>query len=83
MRERTRLSGGYRVIKDAFLRQKAADEAHPTHVFYKAMLKHSTYEAYLADVGPLDVVRPNFKKGPTNGRDEILYCRRGGRIADV
>ena len=79
----TDLRGQYRIVKEAFIRQKAAAVHHPTHIFYEAMLKHNTYEGYLADVGRTMVDRPGYKAGPTNGRDEILYCRRFRRIADA
>ena len=83
MGTRTNLSGRYRLVKQAFLRQKAAAVEDPTHGFYEAMLRHDTYEAYLADVGRVTVEKPGFKAGPVNGRDEILYCRRNGRIVDA
>jgi hypothetical protein len=79
----TDLRGGYRILKDAFIRKKAQTKSDPTHIFYEAMLRHKTYEAYLADVGRTIIDRPGYKRGPTNGRDEILYCRRNDRIADA
>ena len=46
------------------------------------MLTNRTYEGYLAEVGKMEVDRIGFKAGPTNGRDEILYCRRNGWVID-
>jgi hypothetical protein len=83
MRERTALRGKYRILNDAHVRARAADETKPTHTFYKALLRHDTYESYLADVGGMVVPRPGFKAGPTSGRGEILYCRRKKAIADL
>jgi hypothetical protein len=79
----TELRGPYRIVREAFMREKAGADHDPTHIFYVAMLKHKTYEAYLADVGRTMIDRPGYKRGPTNGRDEILYCRRNGRIVDA
>jgi hypothetical protein len=44
--------------------------------------KAQTYEAYLADVGHELAGVPGLKESPFTGRQEILYCRRNGYIAD-
>jgi hypothetical protein len=62
------------------LRRKSRD--HVCAEFYVAMLLSLTYEEYLAKVGVRTVDRPDYKEGATNGRDEILYCRRSGWIVD-
>jgi hypothetical protein len=81
----TDLRGKYKILREAFIRQKASTFDDPTHIFYQAMLKHDTYDAYLADVGTKTIYRPDYKhkNGHTDGRDEILYCRRNGRIIDA
>jgi hypothetical protein len=47
------------------------------------MLRHGSYEAYLADVGTLAVELPGKKVNPITGRMEILYARRNGWIVDA
>jgi hypothetical protein len=74
MGRRTNLTGRYRVLNEAFLREKANRTFDPRHRFYEAMLSNETYEAYLAAVGD--------NRGPFSGRGEILYARRCGWIAD-
>jgi hypothetical protein len=83
MNYRTNLAGRYRILKakvGAF--QEKAERGGPTSVFYQAMLQNDNYEAYLAGIGQHTVDRPGYKAGPTNGRDEILYCRRNGWMED-
>jgi hypothetical protein len=78
----TRLAGPYELKDLEYLRRKAnADD--PRAPFYRVMIMCPTYEAYLALVGNMYVILPTeFKNGPISGRDEILYCRRNGRIED-
>ena len=77
----TELSGRYELDDLEYLRKKAnADD--PRATFYRAMIMCPTYETYLALVGHLHVMVESYKSGPISGRDEILYCRRNGRIKD-
>ena len=82
MKERTRLTGRYRLINEAFLREKA-NRDDPRRAFYVAMLANRTYEGYLAEVGQDQVMVEGFKANPISGRGEILYCRRNGWITDL
>ena len=77
----TRLTGRYSRRNETFLQEKAA-RGNEVSDFYRAMLQHNTYEAYLADVGQRLVDRPGMVVSPTSGRDEILYARRHGWIVD-
>jgi hypothetical protein len=81
MGRRTNLTGPYRVLNEARLREKANRKYDPRHVFYELMLSSSTYEAYLAAMGE-NIVRVRFRAGAISGRIEILYARRNGWIAD-
>jgi hypothetical protein len=74
MGRRTNLTGRYRLLNGAFLRERADRTFDPRHRFYQAMLSSETYEAYLAAVGD--------NRGPFSGRGEILYARRNGWIAN-
>jgi hypothetical protein len=74
MGRRTNLTGRYRVLNEASLREKAKRTFDPRHRFYQAMLSNETYEVYLAAVGD--------NRGPFSGRGEILYARHNGWIAD-
>ena len=74
MGRRANLTGRYRVLNEASLREKAKRTFDPRHRFYQAILSNETYEAYLAAVGD--------NRGPFSGRGEILYARRNGWIAD-
>jgi hypothetical protein len=67
---------------EAFLRQRASRRDDPRHVFYVAMLSNDTHEAYEATVGRMQVIIPDYKKGPISGRMEMLYARRSGWIVD-
>lgn len=78
---RTVISGPYNLLNVGFLRQQAVRD-DPRNVFYAAMLKHRTYEAYLAEVGSVGVEVPNNKMNPITGRAEILYARRNGWVVD-
>jgi hypothetical protein len=62
-------------MNEAILHEKA-NRDDPRHVFYVAMLKHRTYEGYLAEVGQTRVEVPGFKENPISGRREILFCRQ-------
>lgn len=79
----TEITGRYRLVNDAYLREKANQSDDPRHVFYVAMLTSRTYEEYLARIANMKVSVASYKTGPIDGRMEILYCRRNGRIADV
>ncbi len=54
MKEQVHLTGRYRLLNEAFLREKA-NRDDPRNVFYAAMLRNSTYTAYLAEVGQKEV----------------------------
>jgi hypothetical protein len=79
----TEIRGNYRIVKAAFLREKAGRKDDPRHKFYEAMIDNETYEGYLAQVGQEQVSVPTYKTGPINGRMEILYARRSGWIVDA
>jgi len=79
----TEIRGRYRIVNDAFLREKAGRLNDPRHKFYEAMLSSKTYEEYLAQVGQAEVTVPTFKTGSISGRREILYARRHGWISDA
>jgi hypothetical protein len=74
------LTGPYKIVNEALLREKSG-RGDPRYIFYVAMRKHKTYEAYLAAVGRT-LVEVQGRKGPFHGRGEILYCRRHGWIVD-
>jgi len=82
---RTRLSGHYTKRHADFLRQRAARADDPRSVFYEAMLKYDTYEAYENATGGIAVKVASFGNGqvPITSRAEILYARRSGHIADA
>jgi len=82
MNEQTHLSGRYRIVNEAFLREKA-NRDDPRKVFYIAMLANSSYGAYLAAVGSQAVEVNGYKQNPISGRMEILYARRKGWIRDA
>lgn len=77
----TQISGRYKRTNETFLQEKAA-RGNEVADFYRAMLQHNTYEAYLAEVGQRLVDRPGMVMSPTSGRDEILYARRNRWIVD-
>jgi hypothetical protein len=81
MPERTLLQGRYVIVDEPLLREKAS-RLDPRGEFYHAMLRHRTYEGYLAEVGRNLVEVPNYTDNPISGRAEILYCRRNGWIED-
>ena len=80
MTTRTDLRGRYRILNEAFLREKA-NRDDPRRPFYVAMLANRTYEGYLAEVGAKQVIVESYKQSPITGRMEILYARRRGWIA--
>lgn len=80
--ERTDLRGRYTRHNVEFL-QKQAQRGDPRDPFYQAMLKHDTYEAYLADVGQKKIELPGRVVHAISGRMEILYARRNGWIKDT
>ena len=77
--ERTPLRGRFVRVDEAFLREKANNHRDPRNVFYWAMLENDTYEAA---VHGIEVSTGNRQMDPTTGRQEILYARRNGWIAD-
>jgi len=85
MAYRTVLAGRYEVVDLPYLRRRANDKSDQRHVFYDAMLKHDSYEAYEAATDGIKVTAPTFGEGNASisGRDEILYARRNNRIADL
>ena len=83
MTERTHLTGRYRLLDEAFLREKANRTDDERHKLYVIMLECKTYEAYLAAVRETKIYREGYKQNPITGRGEILYCRRNGWIADA
>jgi hypothetical protein len=85
MRTRTNITGRYRVVNEAFLRERSERVFDQRHCFYQAMLSNETYEAYLAAVRGNSVKIQFWKTGPIrrqSGRGEILYARSNGWIAD-
>ena len=83
MTTQTELTGRYRILNEAFLREKA-NRDDPRRPFYVAMLANKTYEGYLAEVGQKEVMVEGFKQNPITGRMEIiLYARRSKWIADA
>ena len=74
MGKRANLTGRYRVLKEASLRERAKRTFDPRHLFYEVMLSNETYEDYLAAVGD--------NRGPFSSRTEILYARRNGWVID-
>jgi hypothetical protein len=76
------LTGRYTRLNDAFLRQRASRVDDPRYVFCVAMSGNDTFEGYDAAVEGIQVLVPSYKKGPINGRMELLYARRSGWIAD-
>lgn len=79
----TKLKGAFVLINESFIREKANRKDDPRHIFYKAMLETSTYEAYEAAVGGIEVSVETYKTGPISGRMEIKYARKRGWIADA
>ncbi len=81
----TVLTGRFTRVDLSYLRARANNASDERRVFYKAMLDHQTYEAYLDAVGGIKVFAPTFGRGeePITGRAEILYARRNHRIEDV
>jgi hypothetical protein len=76
-----KLTGRYKIVNVALLREKASRQ-DPRKRFYVSMLNNQTYEAYLAEVGQIEVEIAGYKANPISGRMEILYCRRNGWIED-
>lgn len=80
---RTSLRGTFVRINESFIRAKADRQDDPRHIFYRAMLETSTYEAYRAAVGHIKVSVEGYKAGPISGWMEIRYARKCGWIADA
>ena len=85
MSYRTNLSGRFERINSAYLRDRANDTTDKRHIFYRTILDHDTYEAYLATVGNIKVNAPGFgdSKESITGRTEIFYTRRNKRVVDA
>lgn len=83
MRERTKLTGGFRRVNSAHLKHRAGMTMDPRHFFYRAMLETDTYEAYMAETHGRMATTGDRKQDGTDGRAEILYARRHGWIVDV
>lgn len=77
------LQGRYRILDEAYLRERSNRKDDPRHVFYEAMLSNNNYAGYLASVGQKEVTVQSYKDGPISGRMEILYARRNKKIGDV
>jgi len=76
MARRLEYSGRYAFANYDRIRERAERTNDPRHVFYRAMLTHSTYEAYETDVGPMKVVAPTpFGHKTVTGHAEIVYAR--------
>jgi hypothetical protein len=82
VQERTNLRGSY-VRRGLDILTEKANRGDARDRFYRAMLRHETYEAYLADVGSVTVEISGYKANPITGRMEILYARRRGWIRDA
>ena len=81
MRNGSPLAGGYVVVNEAFVREKAARN-DPRNIFYRALLNSTTYEGYLGKVGETWFDVATHPSGPISGRMEIRYCRDRGSIED-
>ena len=75
MGPRIELKGRYKFANQKKPEERAANKQDPRHVFYEAMLRHSTFEAYDADVGDQVVVNKGQRRYVT-GRAEMSYAAR-------
>src|ERR1700730_12362379 len=73
---RLEYTGGYVFANHHKLRERAARTDDPRHIFYRAMLTHSTYDDYEADMGSRVVMVPTRRgQRPVTGHAEIRYAR--------
>ncbi len=77
MADRTVLTGRVQAGRSLYLRARADNANDERRVFYKAMLDHQTYEAYLDAVGGMKVFAPMFGRG----EEPIRRCERGDQRA--
>lgn len=76
MLPRLEYTGRYVFANDDKLRERAARTNDPRHVFYRAMLTHSTYDDYEAEMGARVVMIPTRRgQRPVTGHAEIRYAR--------
>ena len=73
---RLHYAGPYVFVNQAMLRERANRRNDPRHIFYQAMLEHSTYEDYEAAVGGRTVTIDTRRgRRPVTGHAEIRYAR--------
>lgn len=58
----TDLRGRYRILNEAFLREKANRTDDERHKLYEAMLANRSYDAYSAAVGQKEIWREGYKR---------------------
>jgi hypothetical protein len=85
MSNRIVFSGQYLLNNEAFLRERANRIGDPRKIFYEAMLKSNTYEAYYAEVGNKEVLVEIFRPARlVSGHTEMWYARnQTGWIEDA
>lgn len=80
MSPRSEYTGRYVFANHDKLRERAGRTNDPRHIFYRAMLTHSTYDGYEAEMGSRVVMIPTRRgQRPVTGHAEIRYarCHRG------
>jgi hypothetical protein len=84
MARRLEYTGRYVFANNEKLRERAARLNDPRHIFYRAMLTHSTYEAYQAERGErIVMIATRRGQRPVSGHAEFRYARTiGGWIRD-
>jgi hypothetical protein len=76
MSRRLEYTGRYVFANHDKLRERAARTNDPRHIFYRAMLTHSTYDGYEAEMGSRVVMVPTRRgQRPVIGHAEIRYAR--------
>lgn len=76
MSPRLEYTGRYIFANHDKLRERAARTNDPRHIFYRAMLTHSTYDDYEAEMGSRVVMVPTRRgQRPVTGHAEIRYAR--------
>lgn len=84
MAPRIEFSGRFKRVNEAFLRERANRQDDPRKIFYKAMLRCETYEAYEAEVGNTEVLVETFNPPRfVSGHTEMWYARDSGWIQDA
>jgi hypothetical protein len=77
MAQRIEFHGRYRFANQKRPEIRKANQNDPRHIFYEAMFRHNTFEAYEADVGEKTVlIRTSTGTRPVSGHDEIRYAVR-------